>query len=69
MNKCWMLMLSGLCVCLLWGAMVDAAPKIEFVEGAEFNFGMVQPNASLNHVFVFKNTGDEVLRIDSVKGG
>lgn len=47
---------------------VAAAPKIEFVGGATFDFEYVRPNTDLSHDFVFKNTGDAVLRIESIAG-
>jgi hypothetical protein len=64
---CWVLILCGIVV--VGPGRVDAAANVEFVGGLVFDFGNVPPNTSLNHEFVFKNTGDAVLRIDNVKGG
>jgi hypothetical protein len=60
-----------LVVCLYLGGMThtEAAPQIEFVDGATFDFGDVQPNSTATHTFVFTNPGDEVLNIVQVKGG
>lgn len=64
---CWVLILCSL---LMMGAgTVDAAARIEFIGGMAFDFGKVRPNTPLTHEFVFKNTGDAVLRIDNVRGG
>lgn len=57
------------CVSFIWVGVTHAAPQMEFVEGTTFDFGNVQANARLNHIFVFKNIGDEVLHIKNVKGG
>lgn len=56
-------------LCMMLAQVTVAAPQIEFVGGPTFNFGGVEPNATLTHEFVFKNTGDEVLEIIQVKGG
>lgn len=57
------------CVYFILGAVVYATPQIEFVEGTTFDFGNVQANEQLTHVFVFKNAGDTMLKIENVKGG
>jgi hypothetical protein len=54
---------------LLAAGQSQAAPRIEFVGGATFDFGDVQVRQKLEHVFVFKNTGDAVLRVQQVSGG
>jgi hypothetical protein len=57
------------CVGLVWAFALYAAPRVEFVEGVVFDFGNVQANETLTHIFVFKNTGDKVLKVEQVKGG
>ena len=42
--------------------------KIEFVK-ADHDFGVVNQGESLKHVFVFKNTGTGMLKVDRAKGG
>lgn len=67
---------SVVCVGMLIGCLVvllpqisHAAPKIEFADGIEFDFGKVEAEETLSHTFVFKNAGDSVLNIEQVKGG
>jgi hypothetical protein len=70
MKKIGITLLVGLgCIFLVWTAATQAAPKVEFVGGTTFDFGDVQANEQLAHTFVFKNTGDTVLKIGEVKGG
>jgi len=47
---------------------VYGAPRLTIPE-AEFNFGYVPQNAKISHVFWLKSTGDDSLRILSVKPG
>lgn len=47
----------------------NGSPKIEIVDGNTHNFGNSKQGQSLEHEFVIKNTGDDTLRILSVKGG
>lgn len=56
------------CLCLLLTIGAVAAPNIEF-EGVSVDFGDVKANTTLEHMFVFTNTGDQVLQIHQVKGG
>lgn len=58
-----------LCVTMMWTSTAIAAPKIEFEGGPSFDFGDVEPNTTLQHTFVFTNSGDAVLQIPQVKGG
>lgn len=61
-----------LVICLLvsllsvgWVLTVQAAPQIAF-EQTSFDCGDVQANATVTHTFTFKNTGDALLKIESV---
>jgi hypothetical protein len=45
------------------------SPKIEIVGGNTHNFGHTKQGQSLKHEFTIKNTGNDTLRILSVKGG
>lgn len=66
-GMCWVLILGSL---MMMGAIhVEAAAKIEFMGGMTFDFGKVPPNTSLKHDFVFKNIGDDMLRIENLRGG
>ena len=47
---------------------IAAVPNIKFVGGTTFDFEYVNPNTDLSHDFVFKNTGNAVLRIESIAG-
>lgn len=62
------LLLIGCSLLLVHVKQVAAAPQIEFVGGPTFDFEYVKPNTDLSHDFVFKNTGDAVLRIESIAG-
>jgi hypothetical protein len=42
--------------------------KIEFTEEA-FDFGLMQPDSMYYHVFEFKNSGADTLKIVSVRPG
>jgi hypothetical protein len=57
------------CVTLMWAVTAFATPNIEFTDGLTFDFGDVKANTTLEHTFVFTNTGDQVLHIPQVKGG
>jgi hypothetical protein len=57
------------CVCVFWTTEAAAAPNIEFEGGVAVDFGDVEANTTLEHMFVFTNTGDQVLQIHQVKGG
>lgn len=63
------LMIIGCCLCVAWAFVAQAAPQIEFAADGKFDFGNVPANEKLTHTFVFKNTGDAVLKIEQVKGG
>ena len=56
-------------LCLFWTIAAVAAPNIEFEGGVSVDFGDVKANTTLEHMFVFTNTGDQVLQIHRVKGG
>ena len=58
-----------LCLCIVWVQGSQAAPQIELVDGITFDFGDVEANKTLTHTFVFKNSGDSVLKIKQAKGG
>lgn len=45
-----------------------AAPRLTIPE-TEFNFGFVPQNSTISHVFWLKSTGDDSLKIISVKPG
>ena len=45
-----------------------AGPAFQPVGDVEFNFGTVNQGQIVKHKFTFKNVGDEVLKIMSVKG-
>jgi hypothetical protein len=47
---------------------VKPAPQIKFAE-EEYDFGTAEEGALLKHVFKFKNTGNDTLRIKQVKAG
>lgn len=51
---------------LACAAVAAAAPKIEFEEET-FSFGEVYQGAKVEHVFTFRNGGDEPLTIDKVR--
>jgi hypothetical protein len=51
---------------VLYPAYALASPRITFPDTA-FDFGQIYQNKVVNHVFTFKNTGDEVLNINEVK--
>lgn len=38
-------------------------PKVEVVDGIDFDFGVGQRQSGMNHTFVFRNEGDEPLRL------
>ncbi|MBN2040772.1 MAG: DUF1573 domain-containing protein [Spirochaetes bacterium] len=46
----------------------NGKPKIQFDESSH-NFGDVEQNTELIHIFTFKNTGDSTLVIKKVKPG
>lgn len=52
-----------------WTIAEGAAPKqpTAVMEGADFNFGSVPAGKDVLHDFVIKNTGNAMLRIESVK--
>jgi hypothetical protein len=52
-----------------WTSAANAAPDIEFVGGLSFDFGDVRSGVTVERLFTFTNTGDQVLRIEQVKGG
>ncbi len=41
-------------------------PRIEFNE-MSYDFGNVKQNSELKHIFIFKNTGNSILKIEKVK--
>ena len=45
---------------------VTGTPKIEFA-ATDFNFGEVEAGTKIEHVFAFKNTGDDLLKIEKVR--
>jgi hypothetical protein len=53
---------------LLWVASALSAPKLTMPETA-FDFGYVPQNAKVSHVFWLYSTGDDTLKILSVKTG
>ena len=53
---------------LLWAASALSAPKLTLPETA-FDFGYVPQNATVSHVFWLYSTGDDTLKILSVKTG
>lgn len=57
------------CLGMSSGRASQAAPQLEVVGGASFDFGSAQPNQTLTHEFVFRNHGDSALKIEQVKGG
>lgn len=38
-------------------------PRVTLVDGTEYNFGVGQRQAALNHTFLFRNDGDEPLQL------
>lgn len=52
----------------LAAAQGSAAPRLTIPE-TEFNFGFVPQNSSISHIFWLKSTGDDSLKIVSVKPG
>jgi hypothetical protein len=58
-----------ICMGAAWALEVEAASQIEFVGGTTFDFGDVQANETLTHIFVFRNIGDEVLKIENLESG
>ena len=59
----------AVCMGSAWALRVDAAPQIEFEGGVTFDFGDVQANEKLTHIFVFRNIGDKVLKIERLESG
>ncbi len=53
---------------LLWAVSVHSAPRLTMPE-TEFDFGYVPQNATVSHVFWLYSTGDDTLKILSVKPG
>jgi len=51
---------------ILYPASALASPHITFPD-TSFDFGQIYQNKIVNHIFTFKNTGDEVLNINEVK--
>ncbi len=54
---------------VIWTVGAIATPDIEFAGGLSFDFGDVRADTTLEHIFIFTNTGDQVLQIPQVKGG
>lgn len=48
------------------GLPIQAAPQITF-EQTTFDYGDIQANSTITHIFIFKNTGDEPLIIESLQ--
>ncbi|GAK56688.1 hypothetical protein U27_03651 [Candidatus Vecturithrix granuli] len=48
------------------GLTTHAAPQITFEE-TTFDYGDVQADSTITHIFVFRNTGDEPLIIESLQ--
>lgn len=46
----------------------EVGPKITFDE-TEFDFGEIEAGATAEHVFAFRNTGTDTLRISQVYSG
>jgi len=44
--------------------LAKVGPKAVVVDGIDFNFGVGQRNGTLNHTFVFRNDGDEPLKLE-----
>ncbi len=44
--------------------LAKAGPKATVVDGTEFEFGVGQRNGTMNHTFVFRNDGDEPLKLE-----
>jgi hypothetical protein len=64
--------LSGVFILCFWIVLVQssqAAPQLEVINGPTFDFGDVQANQTLTHIFVLKNSGDSVLKIEQASGG
>ncbi|MEW5801130.1 MAG: DUF1573 domain-containing protein [bacterium] len=51
---------------ILYPAYALAGPQITFPE-TSFDFGEIYQNKKVNHIFSFKNIGDQVLNINGVK--
>ena len=49
-----------------WAFAVHAAPQIKFAQ-TTFDCGDVNANTTATHTFAFKNTGDELLKIESLQ--
>jgi len=62
---CFFLTFIGLC---LLPVLASAKPRIEFME-TKYDLGEMYQNQEKSHIFKFKNTGTEILKIESVKGG
>jgi hypothetical protein len=56
-------------MCFAWAFGVDATPQIQFVEKTTFAFGKAEVNKKLTHTFVFKNIGDDPLKIERLEAG
>ena len=56
----------GLMVYLLSPVKAFATPNLTFSD-TYFNFGQIYQNQKVEHLFTFKNTGDQVLNIEKVK--
>ncbi|OHD63456.1 MAG: hypothetical protein A2176_08770 [Spirochaetes bacterium RBG_13_51_14] len=46
----------------------NGKPRIQF-ESYTYDFGKQEQNISVDHIFMFKNTGDGTLRIDKIAAG
>ena len=58
-----------LCAALVWAASaVQGAPRLTMDEST-FDFGFTPQNSTISHVFLLRSTGDDTLRILSVKPG
>ena len=53
---------------LLWAASALGAPKLTMPETV-FDFGYMPQNSTVSHVFWMYSTGDDTLKILSVKTG
>lgn len=51
---------------MVGGLPIQAAPQITFEE-TTFDYGDIQADSTITHVFVFRNTGDEPLIIESLQ--
>ncbi len=62
------LLISFLLLVLLCTGSVFGAPNLT-IPVTDFDFGYVPQNSTISHVFWLKSTGDDTLRILSVKPG